>query len=368
MSRLEQVAQEQSKETNKGIDKLVELSKKKKTIDSQFKSAFIGIARWLPFISIQIFGFAVIGLDKFVSGEWNWEYLLSPEFWNRFINYQLALWIIGISWFMNIIIKLKSNHNSYLDNLYNIKKQVDYDHNESEFIEKQVEIERIIRKKYFIEQRVYRKLYKLRIKYNIVSIEAFLDKGGIEQHLSNKNHFIAKLTLLKPRLHLVKRKMETLVERLTFEWQKEYIKHYVVRYPKISRSLLVGGIKARDKNGRFNDYKLNVLTTSVSNIAPTSLITTTIGFILLAFSFTFEEVGIAEILMFSIQTLLILWNTFMLITLAPTIFETTYLNVSEQRRSDISKLRNRHDNNNQNEKEILSILEYDRNRKETLNE
>lgn len=360
MSRLEQVAQEQRKEANKGIDKLVELSKKKKTIDSQFKSAFISIARWLPFISIQIFGFAVIGLDKFVKGEWNWDYLLSPEFWNRFINYQLALWIIGISWFINIIIKLKNSHEVYLDNLYSIKKQVDYDHNESEFIEKQVEIERIIRKKYFIEQNVYRKLYKLRIKYNIVSIEEFLDKDGIERHLSNKNRFIAKITLLKPRLHIVKRKMERLVERLTFDWQKEYIKHFVVRYPKISRSLLVGGIKASEKNERFNDYKLNLLTTSVSNIAPTSLVTTTIGFILLAFSFTFEEVGIAEILMFAIQTLLILWNTFMLITLAPTIFETTYLNVSEQRRSDITKLRNRHDNNNQNEKEIIQILEYDR--------
>ena len=146
-SALEKELNEKKITSSNSLDKMVELSKKNKHIDNTFRSVFIGVARWLPFVGIQVFGFTVIGLDKFVKGDWNWEYLLSAEFWNRFINYQLALWIVGISWFMNIIVRLIKEHWEYRENLSKIKEQVDYDHNDSEFIEKQVEIEKLIRKK-----------------------------------------------------------------------------------------------------------------------------------------------------------------------------------------------------------------------------
>src|SRR5690554_534238 len=357
MSALEtQLNNQKENDKDKSLDDLINLSRKADKIRAKGFDTFVGIAKWTPFVLIQIVGLAIIGLDKFVRGEWNWDYLLSAEFWNRFLTYQLALWIIGLSWFVNIIVRFIKNHKEYKENLQKIKEQVDFDHNKEEFIEKQVEVEKLIRKRYFLEQNVYRKLYKIRLKYKIKSISEFIKEGGIEHHLEGKSPLLVKLTLLKLRLRIVKRNVETLRERLTLEWQKEYLKHYKIKYPKISRGLIVGGIKASDKNGRFNDYKMNVVSTTVVNIAPSTLITTTIGFLILAFSLTFVEVGLPEVLLFFIQTILILWNTFMLITLAPSIFERTFLNVSEQRRSDIRKFRIRHDNNNENEKEIIAIL------------
>lgn len=349
---------EQNKKTiPNDLDKLTDIAHKREQLTKKIGGVFSAIARWLPFVVIQIAGLVVIGLDKFAQGRFDFQYLLSAEFWSRYLNYQMAMWIIGLSWYINIIIRLKKNHVQYLNNIDIIQVLVNYDH-ENSFIERQVEIEKIIRKKHFLERNIYRQLYKIKLKYEIMSLEAFLGDGGIELHLSTKNLSKTKYNRKKRKLECVKSKIKMLLQQLDYNWQKEYLKHYKIFYPPISRSLLVGGIKAKVNNDGFNDYQMAIVGETATAIAPNSIIATVVGFLILAFRFTFLEAGIEQYIMFAVQVILIMFNTFSLVTLAPSVFERTYLNVSEQRRSDLNKFKVRHENNNIHEKEYVEILDY----------
>lgn len=325
------------------LDILVEVNEKKEKIDNAFRKGFNNFIKTLPLILINLFSAFIIGVDNFVKGKWDWSIFSEASFWYSYISYQTANWLVAITWLVVVIKKLKNTTKKYLENLDFIQLMVDEDYKD-EFIERQVDIEKLRRKKNTLERKVYSQMYKLRVKHKIDSIEDFLklDKQTIKGWR-------------KKRIHT---KLEWLNEMLSIEWQKKYLKSYKIKYIDVTRSKLVSGFHVRKREGDYNDYKSRLVWTSFKALAPSAVTSSVIALVLLSFQFLFKEANIYTWLKFAIQILLIIWNTSMVVATAPTIFSSTLQNSVEQRRSDLGLMKKRHEANNENEKDLVLILDY----------
>jgi hypothetical protein len=265
----------------------------------------------------------------------------------------MANWLIAITWFTNVIKRFKRNFPNYVENLMFIQLMVDKDH-EDEFIEKQVLVERVKRKKETLELEVYRKIYVIRQKHKIKSVDEFLREGAMGIFKSNKKGLQRWFEIRRKRK--VYHAIVELKEMLTLDWQKEYLMSYIIPYTNVSRELLVSGLTPRNRKGVYNDYKTKFGSISFKAIVPSAIATSILGLVLLSFQFLFKEATVYTWLKFAVQIILIVWNTFMVVMSAPEVFQATHFNAVEQRRSDLGLFRKRHENNNANEQDILKII------------
>lgn len=313
------------------LEKLIKRNEQREKVDSKLKSGFTFFIRLLPLLMINILALFIIGLDNFLEGKWNWSIFSQASFWYSYFSFQTANWLVAISFLTSVIKKLKNNVKKYLENLDMIQSMVDSDH-DSPFITKQAEIETLLRKKEMLEMSVYSQMHKLSVKHNIKSIEKFLRESDIKS-----------LPYRKKRLY---RRLHTLKLMLSDEWQRDYLKSHKVQYPRVTRSLLTSGFSPRIKDGQYNTYKTNVVSTASKMIAPNTITASLLGFILLSFQFIPKDANLTTWIKFAVQIFLIVWNTMTTMTLVHTIFVLTYLRSSEERSSDLKRLKNREANNN----------------------
>lgn len=343
----------EDKEADVVLDKLMKLGENKQKMDSAFRQGFMTFLKTLPLVFINLLGAVIIGLDNFVEGAWDWGIFITASFWYSYISYQMANWLIALTWFTNIIKRFKKNFPNYSENLAFIQTMVDKDH-EDEFIEKQVLVERVKRKKETLELQVYRKIYLIREKHKIKSVDEFLSNGKIGIFESDKR-WIFKWFDIKQKKKVYKAILE-LKEMLTLDWQKQFLMSYIIPYTHITRDLLVSGLSPRNRKGVYNDYKTRFASKTFIAIVPSAVATSILGLVLLSFQFLFKEATVYTWLKFAVQIILIVWNTFMIVMSAPEVFQSTHYSALEQRRSDLGLFRKRHENNNANEKDIITII------------
>lgn len=326
---------------DKTLEGLVNLGKTRQTVDSKMKVFFNGLIRVMPIIIINLLALFIIGLDNFIDGKWDWSTFASPEFWYSYLRFQTANWLLAITYLNAALKKIKKNHLDFNNNLKEIQAFVNLDH-EDEFIGDQAEIETIIRKRYYLEIKVSKKLLKLKERHKIVNLDDFYRDSDINTLNWRKRRTHAKIT--------------SLYEMLTKEWAINNLKGYKIKYPKVNRSLLVSGFQPSQSDGRFNTYTSNTVSSSFKLIAPSTLTVSILMVVLLAFEPIRKEASLGTWLKFASQTLVILWNTLMVTSLAYTIFEMTTLRSSDERKSDLGIFYKRHLNNNENEQYAVSIL------------
>jgi hypothetical protein len=305
---------------------MMKLSEQRQKVDRKMRVFVGGVLKALPIVFINILALFIIGLDNFIEGSWDWARFASADFWYAYLSYQTANWLIGITFLVTLIKGFKANVDEYLNNLKAIQVIVDEDH-EKPFITKQCEIETLIRKKETLEADVYKKMFRIVVKHNIKSIEAFLDNTD--------------MITLKWRERRAYRKLERLREMLSDEWQKDYLKSHKVNIPRVTRSLITSGFVANQKYGQYNSYRTNVVSTSSQTITPSVLTSSLIGLILLSFDFLPKTADVTTWLAFVAKIFLITWNTMVISSTAYTIFSRTYLRSSEERASDLKMMRMR---------------------------
>jgi hypothetical protein len=344
MSLQDETKKRMEEKPNK-LEMLIEANEKRKKINEKVGGVFSSFFKILPIILINVFGAIIIGLDNFVEGSWSWAIFGEASFWYSYASFQTANWLIVITYFVNAIKKLKTSVPAYVNGLNFIQEMVNDDHKE-EFIQRQVEIEDLRRKKETLERRTYSKMYKIKTRNKIKSLDAFLakDLSTIEGKRKKRAH----------------RQLTNLNEMLTLEWQKLYLKSYDMKYVRVTRGQIVSGVHVTKKEGDHNDYKTRIIGTSFRSIAPSALASSLIGLVLLSFQFFFKEFTVYTALKFTIQIFLITWNTVTVMTLVYTIFTVTYLNSVEERRGDIGLFKKRHENKNKGMENVVDILEYEK--------
>jgi hypothetical protein len=317
--------------TNQSLDKMIKASQMREKVDSKLKGIVMITVKTLPLVMINIIALFIIGLDNFIEGKWSWAIFSQPSFWYSYLSFQTANWLVAINFLTSSIKKIKSSEKAYINNLNAIQKNVDADHDKP-FITKQAEIETLMRKKEMLEMYVYEKMHRLSVKHGIKSVDKFLRENDSDV-LKGK----------EKRLYLA---LDALKRMLTDEWQRDYLKSYKIKYPAVTRSILTSGFSARNKNGQYNTYRTNVVSTTTKMVAPNTLTASLLAFVLLSFQFVPKEASVATALKFVIQLFLITWNTITTLTLVYTIFSLTYLRSSEERSSDLERLQKRDENNN----------------------
>lgn len=328
------------------LEVVVEAGKKRQEIDSKVRSFFITVYRIMPIIIINLLALFIIGLDNFIDGKWDWATFVSAEFWYSYLRFQTANWLLAITYLNSTLKKIKANNLDFISNLEEIQKYVDLDH-EEEFIGDQAEIETIIRKRYYLEIKISKQLLKLKEKHKIANLDDFYT-DYLNRVRTKKGDKIYE-------------KIDALYEMLSKGWAIQNLKGYKIRYPKVNRSLLVSGFQPSRSDGRFNTYTSNTVSSSFKLIAPSTLTISVLMLILLAFEPIRKEATLGTWLKFASQTLVIVWNTIMVTSLAFTIFEITSLRSSEERKSDLGIFYKRHKNNNINEQYELSIIKGNNN-------
>lgn len=340
------------------IDAYIEESSKIRSETSEkIKGGLIAFFRIVPLILINILGAVIIGLDNFVEGTWEWGIFLTASFWYSYLSYQTANWVIAITWFTNQIKKLKKQSTQYNQNLAYVQEMVDEDHTE-EFIQPQVEIEEVRRKKETLEIEVYRKMYNIRVKNNLRSIDDFMMIGQSRAFSSNKKGWKHKREINKQ--YKLYDELVRLKEMLSLDWQKKYLKSYKIKHTKVTRELLVSGLSPRNKKGRYNDYKTHFGSTTFKAVVPSAVATSIIGLVLLSFQFVFKEATVYTWLKFAVQIMLIMWNTFMILSTAHEVFKNTHENALEQRRNDLGVFRKRHKEPSESLKDVIEIVKYNK--------
>lgn len=332
---------ENEKPTDKILETITELSKKREEIDSNIKVFFNNFMIILPIIIINILALFIIGLDNFIDGKWDWSTFASANFWYSYLRYQTANWLLSITYLNASLNKIKRNHEKYKFNLESIQEYVDFDHKE-EFIGDQAEIETIIRKRYYLEIKISQELLKIKTKHKISNLDDFYNTSDINTLNKKEKKAHAKITVL--------------YEMLTKEWAIENLKGYKIKYPKVTRSLLVSGFQPTRTYGRFNTYTARTVSISFRMIVPTTLIMSILMFVLLAFEPMTKEATLGTWLKFVSQIFIIIFNILMITSRAYTIFEITTLRSSEERKSDLGVFQKRHLNKNANEQYAVSIL------------
>lgn len=324
------------------LERLIEINEKRQKVDGKISKVFGSFVRFVPILIINLAGLFIVGADNFLTGEWNWGIFLLPSFWYSYLSFQTANWLIAITWFVNLINKIKRLDKSYNENLDEIQKLVDEDH-DHEFLERQANVEALKRKKETLERYVYHKMFTIKTNNTIDDLDVFLklDRKSIKGVWKKWLH--ARLTRLN--------------DMLSLEWQKKYLKSYPIKYTRVTRKQIVSGVGVSSKDGEYNDYKTNIVSVSIAKIVPNAIIISVLVFILLAFQFIPKDANLSTWLKFVFQVMAIIWNTMMILSITYTIFESTFLNATEQRRSDGGLFKKRHLNKNENEKVIVSILD-----------
>ena len=131
------------------------------------------------------------------------------------------------------------------------------------------------------------------------------------------------------------------MEKLKDEWQKRNINSQKLVYPKVTRSHIVSGLKPNNKFHQYNNYESRVFSTTAKTIAPSSLIISLLGLILLSFQFLTKEAELYDYLLFFGQIFLITLNVVLILSTLYSIFERTYLKATDERRTDIEKFHRR---------------------------
>lgn len=327
------------------LEKLIEINEKRQKVDGKISKAFGSFVRFVPILIINLAGLFIVGADNFLTGTWNWDIFLLASFWYSYLSFQTANWLIAITWFVNLINKIKKFDKSYNENLKEIQKLVDEDH-DHEFIERQANIEALKRKKETLERYVYHKMFKIKTRNKIEDLDVFLKEDRKTMRGIWKKWAHARLTHLN--------------EMLSFDWQKKYLKSYPIAYTRVTRKQIVSGVGVSRKDGEYNDYKTNIVSVSIAKIVPNAIIISILVFVLLAFQFIPKDADLSTWLKFVFQVMAIIWNTMMILSITYTIFESTFLNATEQRRSDGGLFKKRHLNNNEGEKQIVEILDSDK--------
>lgn len=341
--------QPQDRDEAKHVETMMKRSQQRERADSKLRNGINVFVRLLPLITINVLGLFIIGLDNFVEGKWDWSIFSEASFWYSYASFQTANWLIAITFLTNSIKKLKSGHAKYLENLDVVQLMVDKDHDHA-FITRQAEIETLRRKRETIELNAGEKLYRLRNKHNIKDVTTYL------------NDYEKREDTPKWRERRVYGRVRHFYDMLTYKWQVEYLRSYKgsimfkLRFPAVTRSILVSGFQARRSNGNYHDYKSRVFGTSAKLIAPNIATASLVSFILLSFQFVLKEPNATTWLKFLIQVMMIVWNTIMTTTFAGTIFILTHMRVSEERRSDLELFKKRDENGNADTQDILDLI------------
>jgi len=332
------------------LETLMKRGNDREKIDNKLRTALNSFVKLLPLITVNIAALFIIGLDNFVSGEWSWAVFKDPAFWWSYASFQTANWLVAITFLVGAIRMFQNNYKKYLENLDFIQSMVDYDHEKKAFITAQCEIETLRRKKEVLLLIVGKKLYDLKVKHEIKDVVAFLEAGvAVGASWSEK------------RLY---RKLQALYAMTTFEWQQEYLQGFKgsrwlgikLRFPEVTRALIVSGFKPSRRAGAFNDYRSRVFGTSANLIAPNTVVSMAVGLLLLSFQFTTKQADAGTWLNFIVKVLLIIWNTYMTRSFAGVIFMRTHMRVAEERRTDLVLFRRRAETGNQDTQDILAIL------------
>lgn len=346
----QQEKKENPKETNSRGDEIAmwkNLAEKKAKIDGKVMGFFKGFVRVLPIIGLNLLSLFIIGLDNFLETKWDWTVFTTEEFWYSYLSYQSANWIIAITFLVTVLKQIKKWHKQYHENQENIQLMVDKDHDEH-FLNLQVEIERLERKRNAFEAYISSIIYKMIRKYAYIkTVKEFL-----AQPKENIKGWWKKRVWIK---------LSKLNDMLTLEWQKKYLKsfkHRKVWYPEVSRPLLTSGHSPRNREGIHNTYKAKTFSTSLKMILPSTVIVSVLAVILLAVQFFEKEFSWASMAKFIIQIALIYFNTTMIVSNAMTIFESTQLRASEERSNDLKMMYQRHQNKNKGQEQILEIIYY----------
>ena len=329
------------------LRKFKALAESKAKVDNIMLRFGKGFLRLLPIVGFNLLSLFIIGLDNFLETKWDWNIFLTEEFWYSYISYQTANWIIAITFLITAIKQIKKWHKQYHINVDKIQGMVNIDHDEH-YLNLQVDIEALERKRESFEAYVSEKIYKMIRRYAYIkTVKEFLDKPKESYDSWNKKRVWVKLSKLN--------------DMLTFEWQKKYLKSFKsrkVQYPEVSRQLLTSGFSAKNKNGKHNTYKPNTISTSLKTILPSTIVVSVLAVILLAIQFSKKSWSWASMAKFIIQIVLIYFNTIMVVSNALTIFESTQLRSSEERSNDLDDMYKKHKNKNKGQEQILEIIYY----------
>jgi hypothetical protein len=332
------------------LDTLMKRGNDREKIDNKFRMALNSFVKLLPLITVNLAALFIIGLDNFVSGEWSWSVFQDPAFWWSYASFQTANWIVAITFLTGAIRMFQSNYKKYLENLDFIQGMVDYDHEKKAFITAQCEIETLRRKKEILMLIVGKKLYDLKAKHEIKDVVTFLEDGMVDGASRREK-----------RLY---RKIHALYAMTTLEWQQEYLQGFngsrwlgiKLRFPEVTRALLVSGFKPSKRAGAYNDYQSRVFGTSANLIAPNTVVSMAVGLLLLSFQFETKQADAGTWLNFIVKVLLIIWNTYMTRSFSGVIFMRTHMRVSEERRTDLVLFKRRAETGNQDTQDILAII------------
>lgn len=332
------------------LDLLMKRGNEREKIDGKFRTALTSFVKLLPLITVNIAALFIIGLDNFVKGEWSWSVFRDPAFWWSYASFQTANWLVAITFLTGAIRKFQSDYKKYLENLDFIQSMVDYDHEKKAFITAQCEIETLRRKKEVLLLIVGKKLYDLKVKHEIKDIQEFLQDGVT--------------TDTSRRERRLQRKLQALYVMTTPEWQRDYLQGFKgslwlgikLRFPEVTRALIVSGFKPSKRAGAFNDYRSRVFGTSANLIAPNTVVSMVVGLLLLSFQFTTKQADAGTWLNFIVKVLLIFWNTYMTRSFAGVIFMRTHMRVAEERRTDLVLFKRRAETDNEDTRDIVDIL------------
>lgn len=329
------------------LKRLRHLAEQKAKIDNVIIRWGRGFIKILPILGLNLLSLFIIGLDNFLETKWDWNIFLTEEFWYSYISYQTANWIVAITFLVTAIRQIKKWHKQYHINVDKIQEMVNIDHDEH-YLNLQIEIESIERKREAFEAYVNGIIYKMVRKYAYIkTVKEFIDKPKESYEGWNKKRVWVKLSKLN--------------DMLTLEWQKKYLKSFKNRkiyFPEVSRQLLTSGFSAKNRNGKHNTYKANTISTSLKMIAPSTVIVSVIAVVLLAVQFGEKEFTWASMAKFIIQVALIYFNTMMTVSNALAIFESTQLRSSEERSNDLDMMYKRHQNKNKGQEQVLEIIYY----------
>jgi len=343
------------------LNALRQLGKVKEKADGGFKIFLKFLWDLKLLIIMQLFALAMIGLDKFLTATWSWAIFKDAEFWSSYILYFIANWCVIIGWIIRRFTVLKQKHKKYNENLEHIQQKVDTDYDKP-FIEEQANLEDTMRRAEVFNNNIYKQLYDLSVKHHIRDLNAFYtdyDNYTAEQLKAFKQ---PKKWLKQLEFKRTYNIVSNLEEKLTRKWQKQNLPSQKVKYPRVTRSHITSGLKPSVEFYRYNSYEAKVFSTTLKAIAPSSVVSSFLGLVILSFQFMTKEAVLADYLLFFSQIFLIFINVVLILSVLDTIFDRTYLKSTDERRTDIEKFYRRQENGadkyNDKEKYASEIIKY----------
>ena len=340
-------------------EKLKEVSKPP-TIEDKFKNVLkvqekvtkkaVTIFSWLPNIFMALLSLLIIGLSELVSANFDPSTFTRAEFWNSYLTFQTAVWILTFNILALGYRLIKRVHKRYiaLSKKKNLIVTVD---NQTPFIAKNAEESDNARKVRAWKIYQNRKLNKIVIDNGIADLKDFLYE--VEQEVvyeTKDDETFEKVVntererIYKGKKKRIKKKIDKILMVLTNEWieknidgVKRSIFFFRFQYAKVTRDKLVSGGHVIQNNYGEPDFKKHTGTMVFELFLSSALFISVIMFVLLSFRLDPKATTVETIIKILVKAFLLIYNGMMAWFKLDEAFEKTELKVLDETTNELNK-------------------------------